>query len=451
MGKLSVFGLALGLVSLSAAALAPREASACGGCFQPTMQARPTQVTGHRMILSVSQAQTTLYDQIEYAGAPDEFAWVLPIKGKVEVGTSSDALFNQLETLTQVNIYSPPLGCPPPPICNSGIASASYATATGANGPTGGGVTVIAEETVGPYETVQLSSADPAALQDWLSMHGYELPADVAPIVSTYVSEGFDFLAIKLVPGSGISSMQPVRVTSPGAGLSLPLRMVAAGTGATTPLALWVIGEGRYEPSSFPSFAIDGKDLVWSWDEQKSNYAALVQAGFEMSGGKGWLIDAAEPMDPTLISYPLTDLAAVSPEASGYGGMDPAAQCADDLKVLFGSVEPGSMWVTRMRAELPKSALATDLTLGASADQSEILRSFYVEKAVGTAPQCPVYPPCQETSGSSSGQGGSSDGPVLKCGGRHDGGCMVGGDETHLGAAMVALAAALASLRKRRR
>jgi hypothetical protein len=42
-------------------------AAAYGGCFTAT-QGESTQVTGHRMILSVSTTQTTLYDQISLIG-----------------------------------------------------------------------------------------------------------------------------------------------------------------------------------------------------------------------------------------------------------------------------------------------------------------------------------------------------------------------------------------------
>src|SRR5262245_39092005 len=88
---------------------ASREADACGGCFTTNIsQSRQaTQVTGHRMLLSLSNEQTTLYDQIEYAGSPESFAWVLPIRGVVDVGLSSDLLFTVLESLSDVTIRSP--------------------------------------------------------------------------------------------------------------------------------------------------------------------------------------------------------------------------------------------------------------------------------------------------------------------------------------------------------
>ena len=85
------------LSSLVAAAVVvsafERDAKACGGCFSPPTE-QDSVVTDHRMILSVSPQQTTLYDQIRYSGSPASFAWVLPIHGTVDVGLSADVLFD---------------------------------------------------------------------------------------------------------------------------------------------------------------------------------------------------------------------------------------------------------------------------------------------------------------------------------------------------------------------
>src|SRR5262245_53565191 len=86
--------------AVSTLAYAP-VASACGGCFHG-MDMRSTQVTGHRMIFSVSPMSTTLWDQITYVGAPEEFAWVLPTKGLVDVGLSADGMFVGLEAFTAI-------------------------------------------------------------------------------------------------------------------------------------------------------------------------------------------------------------------------------------------------------------------------------------------------------------------------------------------------------------
>ncbi|MDI1448523.1 DUF2330 domain-containing protein [Polyangium sp. 6x1] len=450
--------LALSLPFLLAPALYATDSDACGGCF--ISQQETTQVTGHRMVLSISNDRTTLWDQITYAGDPSSFAWLLPIKGQVDVGLSSDAVFGALEQATQVSVLSPSINCLP-----SGCVGAPNAGGDGAGGSggAGGGVEVIAEEVVGPYATVQLSSQDPSALANWLLTNGYNIPPDIKPIVDAYVSEGFDFLALKLVPGQGIDSMRPVRVTSPGAVPVLPLRMVAAGTGAITPITLWVLAEGRYEPTNFPSFKIKAPDLVWNWDTQSSNYKDLKQKSFDASGGKAWLVEAGEPLSRYWIEDSLKYTAEYDPENSGYGGdpMGPTAleECVEDLDALFGAIPENNLWVTRIHAELSRAALAADLKLGASNDQSYIERWLQVTNAVGTPPVCP--PPPEWCTGTGEGPGSDPDLNPWDNGfgvgeddpnpGSSSGGCAVGG-ESGMPAALGLLGGAmLLSVARRRR
>lgn len=376
-----------------APAFVTTDAHACGGCI--VSQTETTQVTGHRMILSVSKDQTTLWDQITYSGDPQSFAWVLPIKGTVDVGLSSDAMFSALEQATAVTVNSPTINCLPPD-CVGGPPNAGGGDSSGAGGMGGGGVVVIAEEVVGPYATVQLSSQDPNALKTWLTSNGYNLPADISPIVDAYVAEGFNFLALKLVPGQGINSMRPVRITSPGATPVLPLRMVAAGTGLTTPITLFVMGEGRYEPSNFSTFTIDASKLVWDWDTSSSNYAEVRQAAFDASKGSSWQLEAGEPFSRYWFEEQLRWSAEFDTANSGYGldPMGPSAldECNADLGALFSTIPDANMWVTRMTAELSRAALGTDLSLQASADQSTISRWLQVTTAIGKEPACPPPP-----------------------------------------------------------
>src|SRR5207302_6777496 len=107
---------------------------------------------------------------------------------------------------------------------------------------------------------------------------------------------GFDCLALKLIPGQGIDSMRPVRVTTMGASAVLPLRMVAAGTGSTVGITLWVIGEGRYEPQNFPSFYIPTSDLIWDWRTSSSNYTTLRAKIEADNGNKAWETESSFPV-----------------------------------------------------------------------------------------------------------------------------------------------------------
>ena len=442
--------LAVPLVAL--ALTNARDASACGGCF--TQQTEDSQVTGHKMILSVSKTQSTLWDQISYSGNPASFAWILPTKGIVEVGLSSDALFQNLDQDTKVTVASPVIQCSPPPDCG-GFGGPPNAGG-GDNSADAGGVSVLAQDVVGPYETVQLNAADPLALKNWLLGHNYNIPADVSPIIDAYVNDGFNFLALKLVPGQGVSAMRPVRVTTPGASPVLPLRMVAAGTGAVTSITLWVMAEGRYEPANLPSFIIDQAQLVWNWDTKSSNYSKLKQTGFDSSSGKAWLIEAGEPFSRYVLSNQITFLAQSDPKGSGYAddmGQGAPQAAAADLDAIFSDIPDASLWITRLHGELSRAVLADDLEVGASADQTSLNRYLQATKAIGAAPPCPTFPPCSNGSGEGSNGGwdfwsNPASGDKIAGGG----GCaMTAGEGASAAMSVLVLAAALALSRRRRR
>jgi len=419
--------------------LGEHEALACGGEFTPAPPPGQTVTvaTDHHMILSVSTQQTTLWDEIDFAGAAASFAWVLPIKGTATVGLSSDLLFQSLDTLTATEVMQPQLNCPPPPPgCELNVDPT--AGATGSAG--GGGVTVLSQAQVGPYETVQLQSTDPNALAAWLAAHGYAVPAASSSVVAAYVQAGFNFLAMKLAPGQGVTTMRPVRVTTQGASPVLPLRMVAVGTGATTGITLWVIGDGRWEPQNFPFFVIKSSDLVWDWTTSSSNYDAVRTSKETALGGKGWQVESSLELAQTSVTgIVLTGSqfgAATQPATGAYlpvGAAAPADAGADaatgdaaaadaatgsadlarqqDLTTLFAGISGPNARITRMRSDIAHSALSADLTLQAASDQTELSNLYTPAAQTGKPPACPLYPECATTTtGSGPGSTGSGAG-----------------------------------------
>ena len=397
-------------------------AAACGGCFHDPTQ-NPTVVTDHRMILSVSLDQTTLYDQIHYSGAAQSFAWVLPISGTATVGLSADVVFDTLDSMTHTTVTAPPLQCAPPPYCPNAKGGTGNDASVAADASFGEPpVEILKQEVVGPYETVQLKSTDPSALSNWLTSHGYSIPSDIQPIIDAYVQAGMDFLALKLVPGASVTSMRPVRVTTQGAAPVLPLRMVAAGTGANVGITLWIIGEGRYEPQNFPAFRIQDGEIVWDYATQSSNYASVRQFYEQQSGEKAWELESSLPIQVQYFTQ-LVDNGGSQFPSYGYdagsdygpgqtpdGGTEPPNQVRDDdLATLFHGINPADVRVTRIRADLARAALAQDLVLQASADQGQLTNMRYPTQSINK-PQCPKYPPCPD---GSSGYGTASGGCVV--------------------------------------
>jgi len=438
-----IIAQALGLFAAATLAVPVMEsdALACGGCFAPPPppSENPTVVTDHRMILSVSKTQSTLYDQIRYTGDPGSFAWVLPISGNVEVGLSADVVFTSFDQQTSTVITPPPQNCPPPPTNCFGGSSSSGGTA-GAKASPEDGVTVIKTEVVGPYETVQLKADSPGALNDWLAKNGFVIPADVEPVIGQYQSENFNFLALKLQPGKGVNDMRPVRVTTQGANVALPLRMVAAGTGPVVGITLWVVSDGRYEPqggpNGFTSFVINADELTWDWAQSKSNYTELRAQKTQAGNGRVWEVETSTIVYRQQIEsvvkqgtyngrgpYPTTDeeraaqdyLPVTDPQTSTV--TKTAAQVRDDdMNTLFSGIPTSTSRVTRFRADLKHDALRTDLVMQAAADQAVVPRVRQITKEIGQ-PQCPVYSGCQQTGTAPRDQvtSGSAGGSTFTC------------------------------------
>ncbi|MEJ7733848.1 MAG: DUF2330 domain-containing protein [Polyangiaceae bacterium] len=423
------------LIVTSAALLGvSSDARACGGCFVPPSE--NTVVTGHRMALAVSPVQTVLWDQIQYSGDPEGFAWVLPVKPGAVIEVASDAWFETLEAATTTQVFAPPVNCG---FSGSGCgfgASAEDAAFGGREGEQGPPVQVLHEGTVGPYETVTLATDTEGALNDWLEANGYSVDDSTQPVIDAYVEEGFDFIALRLQPNTGTSQMKPVRITTPGASPTLPLRMVAAGTGAQVPIVLFVIGEGRWQPANFPAAPIPIDLLAWDFGANESNYAELRQKVLAGEGGRRWLtavaqqnllfgtignaftatpdrfqdlyaaqalsngeIDEActlpdysnemrEVVDPCPPGVPDGDPQCTNP-ISGVSASTLACGSLDDLAVALTGMHPRDVWVTRLEADLPRAALDTDLELEAASGQEPVSRFMTARVAIGAEDSCP--------------------------------------------------------------
>jgi MYXO-CTERM domain-containing protein len=372
------------------------------------------------MAFAVSAKRTVLWDQIQYVGAPSEFGWVLPIRGKVDVGVSSDELFNRLESSTAPEITPPPPPtCPPPEKrCRTSCTGDSF-SATDA-GTAGGAqdtstVDVWGTSVVGPYEATQLSATDGTALRNWLTEHGYTLPAAIGPVIDKYIAEGFGFLVIKLVPSADQNRMVPIRIGFDGSSPTLPLRMIAAGTGEKVGIKLFVLGDGRWEAKNFANGEVRTADLVWDWQAMGSNFGSLELALLNGFKGGGFITETSLDVTKTTLTAGLPP-GTVSSEA---GTTFSTITDTSELDAAFPA--KSSVRVTRMFAELSASALGVDLDLQASVGGA-IPRSRQAPKSVnyscqtfvevecpGTSPVCdgqPVNPGVQPGEGvQSSGEG----------------------------------------------
>jgi hypothetical protein len=224
----------------------------------------------------------------------------------------------------------------------------------------GSWVDVWGTSVVGPYEATQLSASDSTALKTWLKEHGYVLPDAILPIVDQYVTGGFGFLAIKLVPDAGTTRMVPIRIGFDGSSPSLPLRMIAAGAGAKVGVKLFVLGDGRWEAKNFPNDEVKTADLVWDWRAMGSNFGPLEIGLIDKAKGNVFITETSQDVSKAYLTSGLPP-GTVSTEAGTV-----LSSITDETELNAAFPDKASMRVTRMFAELPSSALGNDLELQAS-------------------------------------------------------------------------------------
>ena len=345
------------------------EAQACGGCFAPPGAAQV--VTDHRMVLSLARAQTTLWDQFQYSGSPEDFSWILPIRytATTRVELASDDFLTLLTNVLVPAMNRPapppyPDGCTFPAPPPGGFADAAARTDAAASADSG--VTVLREEVVGPYAVAIVRGTTGMGLRDWLRMNGYSVPAAVEPVIDHYLGLGMDFIALRLRAGKGLNRMAPVRVTLDGYQPRLPLRMIAAGVADRVGLSLTTIAESRIEAMNFPNAQFADADFTYDWNAPPRDLGRVFLDAFNARnramGDRVWLTESSMPVELSN----LTSLAMRLPPRTGFPADGGAATSpVDDVRVAFMGIGAQAT-ATRLRADLPARMLDRDLDLAAS-------------------------------------------------------------------------------------
>lgn len=287
--------------AVAAAMLAPAAAEACGGFF--CNRGAPVDQTGEHILFAVDHetGTTEAHVLINYEGPSEEFAWIVPTPSLPEVGLSSSAVFTRMSALLQPRWM---LNWSQTGTCNWGddmFAEADGAPTAGGGGPGRGGedngVTVIAEESVGPYDTVILQATDPGVLIEWLQENGYDLPDDIIPFVEPYVLMGGDvhFVAFKLQSDRDSGDVQPVTLTYDGVKPAIPIQLTAVATQPDLGVTAYLLGPNRAVPENYLSVEINYARLDWL--NSGANYDELVTAAMDEAGGHGFRTEFAGSTD----------------------------------------------------------------------------------------------------------------------------------------------------------
>ena len=232
----SVTMLALGGVLVAE----PAQACACGGAVSPEGE----ELTVHREVAALAWDGDTedIVMQLDMITDADDAAVIIPTPTEPEVQLAEDSFFEELAEMAAPRVENDYTWWP------QWQGSGADAGAGGAE-PVGG-VEVLQTVPLGPLEASVLSATDADGLTDWLREHEYVMSDPLADALTPYITEGWYFVAIRMVAEQGTlnGEVQPVHLTFPSSSLIYPMRISAAAE-VPQEVATYVLADGQVRHS----------------------------------------------------------------------------------------------------------------------------------------------------------------------------------------------------------
>lgn len=224
-----------------------------------------------RAIIVYDQGRETLVLQTGYQGDAQGFAWIIPTPSQAlrnDIAEADEKLFDDLYTTTEPRatgwVIDNGMSCYGCSGDDGQTASDEYA-----------GVNVWDRFRVTSYDVAVLSADDSANLETWLSDNGYALPEHGAPIIDYYVTKGWYFVALKIVPtpatstggstGGGTSGRQlrPIRISFATDTPVFPLNISRLSTRREVSVLLYVIAPHVMLPANWRSAFVSATNSSW--------------------------------------------------------------------------------------------------------------------------------------------------------------------------------------------
>jgi hypothetical protein len=161
------------------------------------------------------------------------------------------------------------------------------------------GVTVLARQQAGVFDTATLQSTNAQAVTEWLRRNGFHAPASIGPGLEHYVRRGWVFVAAKVQRTERrdrVSSLHPLLFRFPTATPVYPLRLTGVDNGVCA-IDLYVFGERRAKAPHFKAVRCDrwvashdandrasGTSRLWLPDGEVRQIVGPASVGTKLSG-----------------------------------------------------------------------------------------------------------------------------------------------------------------------
>jgi hypothetical protein len=265
-------------------AVTPGPAGACGGFFCSNI---PVDQAAERVIFTMDEGTITTIVQINYVGAAEDFAWILPVPAVPNVETAEMSMFRDLDRLTQ-----PVWIGPRPPACLQRPMPA--AAAPGGARTAESSVAVLASGEVGPFGYHVVTSPDHNDLVTWLRDNSYHISDEMVPLVKAYTDEGLVFLAMRLRQGQGSTDIVPVRLTYASSLPAIPLRLTAVAATPDMPVIVWIFAKDQTQSINYTPIAIADSEVRFS-PFGGNDYRQTVVRAVDQAGGRAFVTELAQP------------------------------------------------------------------------------------------------------------------------------------------------------------
>ncbi len=271
-------------------AFAYHKVSACGGFF---CQQIPINQAGEQIIFRQDGDMVTAVVLIQYAGAADDFSWVVPVPGIPELSTGSDLVFAPLELATRPQFLLETVGQPCLDVFPGGLAPPF--TSVGTSDSADDGIDILEALSVGPFDVVVVSSDDPESLATWLADNNYDLSDRGRELITPYVEEGMNFVALRLRQDQGVGDIQPLIMRYVSDEPMIPIRLTAVAAEPDMGVIVWLLGDSRAVPLNYLHVTPNYTTLNWyaGTGNAYASYQGLITAAMNEAGGQGFATDYA--------------------------------------------------------------------------------------------------------------------------------------------------------------
>lgn len=305
--RTACLGLAATLVSATMLADI-RQAEACG-CLSPPAVTEGDYAVNQRaeqIIFEVEPGWVTAHVLIKYAGAPESFAWIVPVPEIPELDISPVAAFGLIDRASAPIVDAVPEDiCPTSswacryhqtPDCGGfGLGGASEDGAPNGLADAGAGgqpppVTVIDEQVVGDYQTVTFRADEAQAAVTWLRTNGFIVNQTTSIYMEPYVQAGMVFVAAKLVAGAGVDAIKPLKLKYRANFPMVPLVLTAVAAEPNLTVTSFIYGARAYTPMNHPVVTVDARRIARD-GAGRLNYPMVLARTIDEAGGDGFAIE----------------------------------------------------------------------------------------------------------------------------------------------------------------